>query len=86
MNRIKIIITIFDKELFRIFFFVHLENTSGDMRMPSGLHLIYMISRNSMPTIKYYGAKFQVERKPVYHKTTNFKHGMPYAAVVTIND
>ena len=35
--------------------YAHLENTSGDMRMPSDLQLIYMymVPRNSIPIVKY---------------------------------
>ena len=53
-------------EVFRFFYYAHLENTSGDMRMSSDLYLIYMKSRNFMPIVKYDGAKFQVGRESVY--------------------
>ena len=58
---------IFDKEdgTFQNFFtYPHLENTSGDMHMPSDLQLINMVPRNSMPIVKYDTSKFQVELEP----------------------
>ena len=53
-----------DDRTFKNFFkYAHLENTSSDM--PSDLYLIYMVSRNSMPIVKYYGAKIEVGLEPV---------------------
>ena len=49
--------------------YFNLENTSGDMRMPSDLQLVYMLPRKFHPIVKYehYQKKFQVKRKAAYH-------------------
>ena len=44
----------------------HLENTSGDMRMPSDLQLVYVVLRNSTQLLNINTTKIQVERESVY--------------------
>ena len=46
--------------------YAHLENTSGDMRMPSDLQLVYVVLRNSTQLLNMNTTKIQVERESVY--------------------
>ena len=46
--------------------YAHLENTSGDMRMPSDLQLVYVVLRNSTQLLNINTTKIQVERESVY--------------------
>ena len=43
-----------------------MENTSGDMRMPSDLQLVYVVLRNSSQLLNINTTKIQVERESVY--------------------
>ena len=47
-------------------YYAHLENTSGDMRMPSDLQLVYVVLRNSTQLLNINTTKIQVERESVY--------------------
>ena len=47
-------------------YYAHLENTSGDMRMPSDLQLVYVVLRNSTQLLNINTTKIQVERQSVY--------------------
>ena len=47
-------------------YYAHLENTSGDMRMPSDLQLVYVVLRNSTQLVNINTTKIQVERESVY--------------------
>ena len=53
-------------ELSKKNYYAHLENTSGDMRMPSDLQLVYVVLRNSSQLLNINTAKIQVERESVY--------------------
>ena len=47
-------------------YYAHMENTSGDMRMPSDLQLVYVVLRNSSQLLNINTTKIQVERESVY--------------------
>ena len=49
-------------ELSKKNYYAHLENTSGDMRMPSDLQLVYVVLRNSTQLLNINTTKIQVER------------------------
>ena len=53
-------------ELSKKNYYAHLENTSGDMRMPSDLQLVYVVLRNSTQLLNINTTKIQVERESVY--------------------
>ena len=56
-------------ELSKKNYYAHLENTSGDMRMPSDLQLVYVVLRNSTQLLNINttkNSKIQVERKSFY--------------------
>ena len=53
-------------ELSKKNYYTHLENTSGDMRMPSDLQLVYVVLRNSTQLLNINTTKIQVERESVY--------------------
>ena len=53
-------------ELSKKIYYAHLENTSGDMRMPSDLQLVYVVLRNSTQLLNINTTKIQVERESVY--------------------
>ena len=53
-------------ELSKKNYYAHLENTSGDMRMPSDLQLVYVVLRNLTQLLNINTTKIQVEREPVY--------------------
>ena len=53
-------------ELSKKNYYAHLENTSGDMRMPSDLQLVYVVLRNSTRLLNINTTKIQVERESVY--------------------
>ena len=53
-------------ELSKKNYYAHLENTSGDMRMPSDLQLVYVVLRNSSQLLNKNTTKIQVERESVY--------------------
>ena len=53
-------------ELSKKNYYAHLENTSGDMRMPSDLQLVYVVLRNLTQLLNINTTKIQVERESVY--------------------
>ena len=53
-------------ELSKKNYYAHLENTSGDMRMPSDLQLVYVVLRNSTQLLNINTTKIQVEHESVY--------------------
>ena len=53
-------------ELSKKNYYAHLENTSGDMRMPSDLQLVYVVLRNSTQLLNINTTKIQVECESVY--------------------
>ena len=53
-------------ELSKKNYYAHLENTSGDMRMPSDLQLVNVVLRNSTQLLNINTTKIQVERESVY--------------------
>ena len=53
-------------ELSKKNYYAHLENTSGDMRMPSDLQLVYVVLRNSTQLLNINTTKIQVESESVY--------------------
>ena len=53
-------------ELSKKNYYAHLENTSGDMRMPSDLQLVYVVLRNSTQLLNINTTKIEVERESVY--------------------
>ena len=53
-------------ELSKKNYYAHLGNTSGDMRMPSDLQLVYVVLRNSTQLLNINTTKIQVERESVY--------------------
>ena len=53
-------------ELSKKNYYAHLKNTSGDMRMPSDLQLVYVVLRNSTQLLNINTTKIQVERESVY--------------------
>ena len=53
-------------ELSKKNYYAHLENTSGDMRMPSDWQLVYVVLRNSTQLLNINTTRIQVERESVY--------------------
>ena len=47
-------------ELSKKYYYAHLENTSGDMRMPSDLQLVYVVLRNSTQLLNINTTKIQL--------------------------